>query len=93
MKSHLLLPVLATLMLAIALPPCAQGAPKPAAKKNTPAPAATAADAQAEAIRKYPELGKAGSAFNVEFLARAKRYQTDKPDFAKGPGLAAEAGR
>ena len=85
MKSRLLLPVLATLMLAFALPPCAQGAPKPATKAKTPARAATTADAQAEAIRKYPELGKAGSAFNVEFLARAKRYQTEKPDFAKDP--------
>ena len=39
------------------------------------------ASAQAEAITKHPNLGKAGSDFNREFLARFRRYQTEKPAF------------
>lgn len=41
--------------------------------------------AQAEAVKKHPELGKAGSAFNLEFVATIKRYQKEKPEFFKDP--------
>ncbi len=34
-------------------------------------------------MKKYRELGKAESAFNVEFVVRVKRYQAEKPDFFK----------
>ena len=37
--------------------------------------------AQAAAITKHPELGKAGSASNREFLARFKRCQKEMPAF------------
>lgn len=49
-------------------------------KANATPPVAPAS-AQAEAIAKHPELGKAGSDFNREFLARFRRYQTEKPAF------------
>lgn len=56
-----------------------------ASKSDTPANTNVAqpadASAQAEAITKHPNLGKAGSDFNREFLARFRRYQTEKPDF------------
>jgi hypothetical protein len=50
-----------------------------------PAPAAqvpnfaTVADAQREAVRRYPQLGVAGSPFNVQFIALFKRYQQERP--------------
>jgi hypothetical protein len=40
---------------------------------------ATAAEAQQEAIRRYPELGVPGSRFNSEFVALYKRYQQERP--------------
>jgi MFS family permease len=41
----------------------------------------TVEDAQREAVRRFPQLGVAGSAFNREFLARAARYRTEKPAY------------
>ncbi len=48
-------------------------------------PYATTAFAQAEAVRKYPPLGQADSAFNREFVNRFNRYETEQPDFFKDP--------
>lgn len=36
--------------------------------------------AQCEAMKRYPELGRYGSAFNKDFLLRMKRYQAEKPE-------------
>jgi len=53
-------------------------APAPTAQ----APAfATAADAEREAIRRYPQLGVSGSPFNLQFVALFKRYQQERPAF------------
>jgi hypothetical protein len=41
---------------------------------------ATVAEAQREAIRRYPELGVPGSPFNSEFVALYKRYKRERPD-------------
>lgn len=38
-------------------------------------------EAQREAIRRFPALGIAGSKFNTEFLARYRRYQSERPSF------------
>lgn len=46
---------------------------------------ATAAAAQQEAVRRYPEIGVAGSKLNSEFVARYKRYQQERPDFLRDP--------
>jgi hypothetical protein len=51
----------------------------------TPAPVipsphfATVAEAQAEAVKRYPQLGVAGSQFNIQFVALYKRYQQERP--------------
>lgn len=37
--------------------------------------------AQKRAMAAFPALGVAGSPLNREFVARHKRYQTEKPDF------------
>jgi hypothetical protein len=42
-------------------------------------------EAQQRAIRLYPDLGVAGSALNQEFVARYRRYKTDRPAFFKDP--------
>jgi len=72
MKALFVLPTAAIAALVLGFEPGARGA-------STPAP--TTAEAQAEAIQKYPELGKAGSAFNVEFVSRVERYRKEKPEF------------
>ena len=41
----------------------------------------TAAEAQREAVRRYPELGVSGSKLNREFVARYKLYQQQRPDY------------
>jgi len=43
------------------------------------------ADAQREALRRYPQLGVAGSQFNNAFLARHKQYQQERPDYFRDP--------
>ncbi len=48
--------------------------------KASAAPPA-AVSAQVEAIAKHPELGKAGSDFHREFIARFRRYRTEQPAF------------
>jgi hypothetical protein len=45
---------------------------------------ANSQEAQAEALRRYPDLGKSGSAFNQRFLEKHKRYQKEKPDVLSG---------
>ena len=42
-------------------------------------------EAQKRAMAIYPTLGVAGSPLNREFVARHKRYQTEKPDFFTDP--------
>jgi hypothetical protein len=37
------------------------------------------------AIRLYPDLGVAGSDFNVRFLALHKKYMTERPDYFRDP--------
>jgi len=34
-----------------------------------------------EQVRRYPDLGVAGSKLNLEFLARQKRYRTEHPEY------------
>ena len=46
---------------------------------------ATAAEAQQEAVRRYPDIGVAGTKLNTEFIARYKRYQQERPDFLRDP--------
>ena len=41
---------------------------------------ATVAEAQQEALRRYPELGVAGSRFNDQFVALYNRYNQERPD-------------
>jgi hypothetical protein len=58
------------------------------AKTNTETPEAgktethysTVQEAQAAAIQRYPDLGKAGTPFNQRFLEKHKRYQAETPD-------------
>ena len=55
-----------------------------------PAPAsvpkfATVAEAQREAVRRYPELGVAGSKLNREFIARHKLYEQQRPEYLRDP--------
>lgn len=45
----------------------------------------TEAEAQREAVRRYPELGKPGSRMNADFLARYQRYQREDPAALKDP--------
>ena len=41
---------------------------------------ASADEAQREAVRRYPQLGIAGSPLNQDFVARYKRYQREHPE-------------
>jgi hypothetical protein len=34
-----------------------------------------------EAVRRYPDIGVAGSRLNMEFVARHKRYQKEHPEY------------
>ena len=45
----------------------------------------TATATQAAAIKKYPELGKVGSAFNKSFVARVARLREELPAFFNDP--------
>jgi hypothetical protein len=36
-----------------------------------------------EAVRRYPDLGVAGSRFNAEFVSRYQRYRRENPAFLK----------
>lgn len=53
----------------------------------TPQPAsqtprfASVEQAQQEALRRYPDLGVAGSKFNAEFIVRHQRYKRENPAF------------
>ena len=49
------------------------------------APPAASASAQMEAVKKYPPLGVAGSAFNREFLARTQRARAETPGLFDDP--------
>ena len=42
---------------------------------------ASAAEAQKEAVRRYPDLGVSGSKLNTDFVARYKLYQQQRPDY------------
>jgi predicted RNA-binding Zn-ribbon protein involved in translation (DUF1610 family) len=42
-------------------------------------------ESQREAVRRYPELGTANSAFNTEFIRRHRLYQESKPEFFDNP--------
>ena len=59
--------------------------PTPAALQATAATPTTVADAQREALRRYPELGIAGSKLNSEFVTRYKLYQQQHPDYLRDP--------
>jgi hypothetical protein len=41
--------------------------------------------AQCEAIRRYPDLGVAGTNLNREFVVRYKAYKQSKPEFFESP--------
>lgn len=45
----------------------------------------SAEEAKREAVRKFPELGIAGSKFNNAFLARHKFYQQTRPEYLNDP--------
>lgn len=66
---------------------------------TTPHPSAqfTSADSQREAIRRFPQLGVAGSPLNQDFVARYKRYQRERPEQLRDPSwplrLAEESAR
>lgn len=79
-------------------PSIAPAAPKPTASPvatiatptkppaaSTTTQFATVAEAQQEAVRRYPDIGVAGSKLNTEFVARYKRYQQERPDFLRDP--------
>ena len=53
--------------------------------QEVPAPPAASASMQAEAVRKYPALRVAGSAFHREFLARLQRCRVEKPEVFQDP--------
>ena len=53
--------------------------------EESPVSATAAASAQAAAMKKYPSLGVAGSAFNREFLARVQRARTETPGLFDDP--------
>ncbi len=57
----------------------------PAPVAATPQRFATVADAQREAVRRYPQLGVAGSPLNTAFNARYKAYQQQRPDYFRDP--------
>ena len=60
--------------------PVATATTMPVAPK-TIATFATAAEAQREAVRRYPDLGIAGSKLNGDFVARHKAYQQQRPEY------------
>lgn len=62
----------------------AQWVPFARAQEVSAAPA-PGASAQAAAVRKYPALGVAGSAFNREFVARVQSAREGKPGFFDDP--------
>jgi hypothetical protein len=53
----------------------------PPPTQKAKAPESSIAAAQQEAIRRYPDLGVAGSKLNTEFVARYKRYQQERPEY------------
>jgi hypothetical protein len=68
----------------------------PAAQPAT-AQFSSADEAQREAVRRYPQLGVAGSPLNQDFVARHKRYQREHPEVLRDPSwplrLAEESAR
>ena len=63
-----------------------RNAPRQGAQPTpTPTPPQTVADAQKEAVRRYPDLAVEGSAFNQEFLALYKRHQQDGREYFTDP--------
>lgn len=63
-------------------PPPATPAPS---LKSPPMSFATVADAQREALRRYPDLGVANSDFNRRFVALYKQYQQSNPQLLQNP--------
>ncbi|MEI6872641.1 MAG: hypothetical protein WCL08_10200 [Verrucomicrobiota bacterium] len=63
----------------------APATPPPQTKAAHATPNSTAATAQQEAIRRYPDLGVAGSKLNTEFVSRHKRYLQERPDYFRDP--------
>jgi hypothetical protein len=70
--------LLCLLHFTIACTPFAQG-------EGMAVNAAPTAAAQADAVRKYPPLGIAGSVFNREFLARVQRARVEQPELFQSP--------
>ena len=73
-------PAQSNAVLKVETTPEADGAPKVKGAVHEPEPGkfASVAQAQQEALRRYPDLGIAGSKFNAEFLVRYQRYQGEK---------------
>jgi hypothetical protein len=71
----------ATPMAAITVSPAASPAVAPNIKTATASVQLTAAEAQREAVRRYPDLGVAGSKLNAAFVARYKLYQQQRPEY------------
>jgi hypothetical protein len=59
--------------------------PLPAASPAGAPAVSTEAEAQKEAVRRYPSLGVQGSDFNKAFLARHRQYKAEKPEFFNDP--------
>ncbi len=76
MKHSLSKNLLAAAFLAVSVSASAQAA----TEKHIPTPPATTA-ARSEATAKHPELSRAGSPFNREFLARMRCYQGENPAY------------
>jgi hypothetical protein len=43
----------------------------------------TVAEAQAEALRRFPRIAVSGTSFNTDFTERCLRYQLERPDYFK----------
>ena len=69
--------------------PASRAIPAPATTQPNPAKATpdakVIAEAQRRAVIAYPALGVANSPLNLEFLARLKRYQVEKPEMFSDP--------
>lgn len=82
-------PVVAAVPLLTTPPPTPAATVLPAVAIEAPHPEptppeevfATVAEAQREAVRRYPELGVAGSEFNAAFIARYQLYQRTRPEY------------
>ena len=70
MKPSILIPAVMAFAFVSIPARAAEGAAKSPVNPQEFPSAEAAASAQAEAVKKYPQLGQTGSAFNLEFVSR-----------------------